>query len=290
MLGTFVILYLFLGGCGAGVLCVTALWSLAFHGTTSRSQAQTESFGALKARCYGIGFAMLCLAALCLLLDLGRPELFFLLFTRPTWSILSFGSFVLLASLLVSGFLAASNMLYMPSIRAAARKIAEVACVVVSIGMMTYTGIYVACVEAVALWNNLAIPALFAFSSLSAGLSTVFLVVPFVQGVQLLEGWTTALHRVHLGVLCLESVALAAFVAAAAVDPFAEGSMRILLGGEGLGAWFLVGVVGMGLALPLGVEAFMALSKRSLRLLPVDALCIVGGLILRFCVVWSGMH
>ncbi|MFR4804669.1 MAG: hypothetical protein ACLT98_15930 [Eggerthellaceae bacterium] len=40
----------------------------------------------MKARCYGIGFVMLCLAALYLLLDLGRPELAFLL-TRPTLSI-----------------------------------------------------------------------------------------------------------------------------------------------------------------------------------------------------------
>lgn len=94
MLGTLVVLYLFLGGCGAGVMFVTAAWSLAFHRTRTRTQEQTAAFGDLKARCYGIGFVMLCLAALCLLLDLGRPELAFLLFTRPTLSILSFGSFL----------------------------------------------------------------------------------------------------------------------------------------------------------------------------------------------------
>ena len=123
MLGTLVVLYLFLGGCGAGVMFVTAAWSLAFH----RTQEQTAAFGDLKARCNGIGFVMLCLAALCLLLDLGRPELAFLLFTRPTLSILSFGSFTLLASILVSGFLAVANLMYVPFVRAGARKAAEAA-------------------------------------------------------------------------------------------------------------------------------------------------------------------
>ena len=74
MLGTLVVLYLFLGGCGAGVMFVTAAWSLAFHRTRTRTQEQTAAFGDLKARCYGIGFVMLCLAALCLLLDLGSPR------------------------------------------------------------------------------------------------------------------------------------------------------------------------------------------------------------------------
>ena len=31
-------------------------------------------------------------------------------------------------------------------------------------------------------------------------------------------------------------------------------------------------------------------AERLVRALPVDLLCIAGGLVLRFCVVWSGMH
>lgn len=290
MFGSLVILYLFLGGFGAGILCVTALWSLAFHRTTMRSHMQTDAFDALKARCYGVGFVVLCLAALCLLFDLGRPELAYLLFIRPTPSILSFGSFVLLASLLVSGFLAVANLLYVPFVHAAARKVAEVLCVAVSLCMMVYTGVYVACVEAVSLWNNIAIPALFAFSSLSAGLSAVFIVVPFTRDAALLDGWTTMLHRVHAGVLVCELIALAAFAFIAVSDPFAQGSLALLLGSEGFGGWFWVGVVGMGLLLPLVVEVLMAFMGRLLYLLPIDVLCIAGGLILRFCVVWSGMH
>ncbi len=289
MLGTLVVVYLFLGGCGAGVMCATSLWSLVFHRSMGRSLAQTRAFDCLKARCYVAGFAALCMAALCLLLDLGRPQFAFLLFTQPTTSILSFGSFVLLASLLVGGFLAAANLLYLPAVHALARKVAEAACVVLSVCLMVYTGVYVACVEAVPLWNNVAIPALFALSSASAGLSTVFIAAPFVRDWRLLERWLTALHRVHLGVLALEAVTLGAFLLVAYVDPYAGESLALLFEG-GLGGWFVVGVVGMGIAAPLAVEAFMAVTRRAMVLLPIDVLCIIGGLALRFCVIWSGMH
>ena len=44
MLGTFVVLYLFLGGCGAAALFVTAVWSLLFHRTETRTFQQSRAF------------------------------------------------------------------------------------------------------------------------------------------------------------------------------------------------------------------------------------------------------
>ena len=140
-----------------------------------------------------------------------------MLFTRPTLSILSFGSFTLLASILVSGFLAVANLMYVPFVRAGARKAAEAACLAVSLCMMAYTGVYVGWIEAVALWNNAATPALFALSSLSAGVSTVFVIAPFVRDVTRLSGWMLLLHRVHLAVLVLVKNVLKATGAAMAM-------------------------------------------------------------------------
>lgn len=290
MFGTLVVLYLFLGGCGAGIMFVTATWSFAFHRSVQRSQAQTKAFDDLKARCFGAGFVVLCFAALCLLLDLGRPERVFMLFTRPTLSILSFGSFTLLANLLVAGFLLAANMLYVPFVHAPARKAAEVVCAVASLLMMGYTGVYVGSIEAVALWFNMAVPVLFVLSSLSAGLSSVFVLSAFGRDVRLLDDRLALLHRCHLVVLALEVAALAAFVGMAYLDPFAHESLAVLLDPEGLGPWFVVGLIGLGLLVPLAVEGYVAATNRLLRLLPVDMLCVAGGLLLRFCVVWSGMH
>lgn len=290
MFGTLVVFYLFLGGCGAGIMLVTAVWSLAFHRSVERSLAQTKAFDDVKARCFGAGFVVLCLAALCLLLDLGRPERMFMLFTRPTWSILTFGSYTLMANLLVGGFLAAANLLYLPFVHAPARKVGEVLCAVLSLLMMGYTGVYVGSIEAVALWFNLAVPVLFVLSSLSSGLSAVFILGAFGRDVRLLDGWTMLLHRCHLGTLVLEAAALGAFVGFAVLDPFARESLALLLEPAGLGPWFVVGLCGLGLLVPLITEGFVMAADRLVRLLPVDVLCIAGGLVLRFCVVWSGMH
>ena len=290
MIGTLVVFYLFLGGCGAGVLGATSAWSLVFHRSLDRTLGQTRAFESLMTRCYVAGFAMLGVAALCLLLDLGRPEYAYLLFIQPTTSVLSFGSYTLLVSLVVGGFLVVANLFYVPFVSAFARKIAEIICIVASVCLMTYTGVYVACVEAVALWNNVAIPALFALSSASSGLSVMFIAAPFVCDWWLLDGWIARLHRIHLGVLALELIALAAFMLAAFLSPSASESLRLLLGSDMFGWWFLVVVVGMGVLIPLAVEALMAVSGRSFKLLPVDVLCILGGLALRFCVIWSGTH
>ena len=74
------------------------------------------------------------------------------------------------------------------------------------------------------------------------------------------------------------------------LQPFARESLAILFDPSGLGPWFVVGLVGLGLLVPLAVEVFVTVTKRLVRALPVDLLCIAGGLVLRFCVVWSGMH
>ena len=61
MLGTFVVLYLFLGGCGAGTLLVTTAWSLLFHCTKSRTFRQSRAFWGLAGKLYLASFGLLAL-------------------------------------------------------------------------------------------------------------------------------------------------------------------------------------------------------------------------------------
>lgn len=290
MLGSFVVMYLFLGGCGAGVLLAAAAWSLLFHCTRTRSRAQSRAFDGLMGILAAIAFVLLAVSAFCLLLDLGRPQRFFLLFTRPTPSLLTFGSFALLASLGVSGVLAAAHLVAPRVVSEPLRIALEGAAVVLAFALMVYTGLYMALMEAVPLWNNAALPVLLALSSASSGVAVVLLAVPFVRDSALLGGWTEALRRVHRVVLLLEAGALAAFLALALAGPFARPALAVLLAPEGAGPWFAVGFAGLGVIVPLAAEGARALLRVPATLQVVEVLCVLGGLILRFCLVAAGSH
>ena len=289
MLGTFVVLYLFLGGAGAGALFVAAVWSLLFHRTVTRTFEQSRAFRALAGRLYLVGFGLLALSVFCLLIDLGSPHRFFLLFLRPTASLLSVGSFVLLATLLASGLLAAFHALGWPA-PFWVRKGLEVLCAVLAAVLMVYTGLYLAWMEAVPLWNNAALPALFALSSFSSGAAIVLLLVTYTGDWALLSGWVDGLHRVHLAALGLEFLALVAFVALAVVNPFAGPSLVRLVSPAGQGPWFIAGFVLGGIVVPFGAEAARPFTGRTAPVAAAEVLCLFGGLILRFCLVLAGSH
>lgn len=289
MLGTFVVLYLFLGGCGAGTLLVTTAWSLLFHCTKSRTFRQSRAFWGLAGKLYLASFGLLALSAFCLLADLGSPHRFFLLFLRPTVSLLSVGSFVLLASLLVSACLAAAHVLGWP-LSSMARKGLEVLGALLAAVLMVYTGLYLAWMEAVPLWNNTALPALLALSSLSSGSAIVLLLAPFGRDWALLAGWVVGLHRVHLITLGLEFVALAAFIVLAAANLFAGPGLAQLISPEGQGSWFFGGFVLGGIVVPFGIEALRPFAGRVAPVAAAEASCLFGGLILRFCLVLAGSH
>ena len=295
MLGSFVVLYLFLGGCGAGVLLAAAAWSLAFRRGRcpepgGASTAEVRAFGALCGRLYAVALVTLVAAASCLLLDLGRPERFLLLFTRPTPSLISVGSFVLAACLLTAASLAADALMRPHVVPRTVRCGLEVLAIGLSAAMMLYTGLYLACMEAVPLWNNGALPVLLAASSASSGLAVVLIAIPFGRDWRLLGPWIDRLHRIHGWVLVVELLALAAFAVLALAQPFAAPALGALTAPEGLGPWFAVGFGGFGLLLPLAAEAVRRPLGLSSPALAAEVLCVAGGLILRFCLVWARSH
>lgn len=289
LIGVLVIIYLFLGGCGAGALLITSAWSLAFHRTENRAQRLTDSFRGMKLRCFQLGFALLVVSAACLVLDLGRPDRMLLLFVRPTFSTISFGSFVLLATILLGGFLIAANSFANAAVPSRMKKAAEVLCILCSFLAMVYTGVFLQSVASVALWATPLVPMLFALSSFSAGCAIVSLVMPFsVDELFMLER-AGALRVAHIVVLVLEAFVLAAFVVRAVHCGRASDSLALLFGVQ-LGPWFFVGVVGLGILLPLAIELLMLVARRGTRVLPVDLACLLGCFLLRFCLVAAGMH
>lgn len=290
MLGSFVALYLFLGGFGAAVLIAAACWSLLFSRTRSRSKNQSYAFSQIRGWLYGGAFVLLAVAALCLFLDLGRPDRVLLLFSRPTASFISIGTFVLVSCLIISGFLALSNMVFRCRVPAVLRKAAEAFSLVPAVVMLLYTGLYMAWMKAVPLWDNGALPWLLALSSLSSGVSFVFVVVPFNRDWGLLGGWLGAIGRLHRWILVCEVLTLILFVGFALASPFSIESLRMLFDPSGLGPWFVVGFMVLGLLVPLAAEVISAAMRGLRTLMLAEILCISGGLILRFCLVLAGSH
>ncbi|WP_288220834.1 NrfD/PsrC family molybdoenzyme membrane anchor subunit [uncultured Adlercreutzia sp.] len=290
MVGSFVVLYLFLGGCGAAVVLVAAIWSLLLGRTRTRTAEQTRAFTALRARLFAAGLVLLVLGSLCLLLDLGRPERFILLFVCPTASVISAGTFLLSGCILAAALLAVADFALVRWMSRGARRVLEAAAAALACGVMLYTGLYMAWLEAVPLWNNAALPVLLALSSASSGAAVVMLAVPFGRDWRLLSGWVRALRRAHCAVLVLEALALAAFLAIAAADPFAAASLPTLLAPDGLGPWFVVGFGVLGLLTPLIAEAIRSFLGLAAPAPAAEALCVAGGLILRFCLVLAASH
>lgn len=290
MLGSLVTLYLFLGGCGAGVLLVGSLWSLQFCRVRDRGPREATAFDAMTGRLYLAGAVMLVVAALCLLLDLGMPQRFLLLFLRPTFSLLSVGSFILLGGLLCACFLVFARFFTHVTVPAALCRVVEAACAVLALLLMGYTGVYLAWMEAVPLWNNLALPVLFVLSSASSGIAVALMAIPFGRDWKLLRHGTGTLRRIHGIVLTLELVAVVLFVVLAAFNRFAQPSLAVLLGPTELGPWFIVGFFGAGVVVPLGAEIAARVLHADAPWFAPEVLCVFGGLILRFCLVLAGSH
>lgn len=290
MFGPLVVMYLFLGGCGAGMLFVSSLWSLVFHVRANRIFRQSVAFRTFRNRCFVAGTIAVCLGAVCLLADLGRPERFVLLFFRPNETYLTFGTFVLAALAAVASFLSAVNCLYLPRFSVRAKVVTEVLCAVLSVAVMAYTGLFLRGLNAVAFWDTWLVPALFVLSAVSMGISACLLLSSFMRECWLYSCDIGRMHAIHVLVLIAEALALAAFLATAAFGRGEAPASFALLLQEPLLSWFVVGVVLCGLAVPLVGELGL-LIRRAERALPlVDTLCIFGGFALRVCIVSAGLH
>ncbi len=289
MYGQLVIAYLFLGGASAGASFVMAAWNMAAHRKSSAlGRRQKEALKSLVARCYAVCLALLAAALLCLLWSLGSPGKALLLFLQPRPTVLTFGAFSLVALLAVDLLLAASNLFGAPRLGGRAKGACEALCCLFSLFAMIYTGFFLAD-GGIPFWDTKSLVALFLFSSLSAGVSLVLLIDFFTQGRKILLQTVRPLQKAHVACLVCEAASLAVFLAAAFLNPQAASAVALLTGRDML-ATFSVGAIGMGIVLPLALESGALVAGKG-RSLPVsDVLCLVGGFLLRFCIVACGQH
>lgn len=284
-------IYLFLGGLVAGLMLLNAYAVLARR--EEELPASSRVFPLLGVPLLGLG-----LGALFLDLEYKLHVFRFYLTFEPT-SPMSWGSWILLAVFATSGLVGLSayvksslplaqglgaNGLVKGLVGVAdrnARSLA-VASAVLGVALGIYTGVLLSNFAARPLWNSGLLGVLFLVSGVSTGAAFGALLSRSQHERHLLLRFDLVLLGVELVLLALWLVGLVSGGEAA------RQSAALVLGGP-YSAVFWSLVVAVGLALPILLEV-QALRGRWRATLVAPALVLVGGLSLRFIMVYAGQH
>jgi len=278
--------YLFLGGLVAGMMAIAGWFLL-----TDRHRRADTVMSLLP----GLGLVLLSVGMLALFLDLEHKlHVWRLYLTFQPASPMSWGAWILVA---VYPALLATMLLRVPGaarlrlpalatlsdrLRAHAAAVRAIATADLVLGGLLgiYTGVLLSALGARPLWNSALLGPLFLASGLSSAAALVHMLARDRAESELLARADNRFLQAELVLLALFLVGL---VTATEVHIRAAG---LLLGGP-FTAVFWVGVVGLGIALPLVIQS-LAVGHR-VRHTPVGPLLVLaGGLLLRFVIVQAG--
>ena len=279
-------LYLFLGGLVAGMMAIAG-WFL-FADRHRRADSVMTLLP-------GLGVVLLSLGMLALFLDLEHKLFVWRLYTTfQITSPMSWGAWILVAvypALLGALLLSVPEFLRrrIPALAALSDGLRERAPVVRGIAAANlglggllgiYTGILLSALGARPLWNSAVLGPLFLASGLSSAAALVHMAARDRAESELLARADNRFLQAELALLALFFIGL---LTATQVHIHAA---ALLLGGP-FTAVFWVGVVGLGIAVPLFIQS-LAVSHR-IRHTPVAPLLVLaGGLLLRFVIVYAG--
>lgn len=302
--GDLIAWYLFFGGTAAGTFAVLAAVDL--HAAFCRARA-SRSFAPLHrpplartrfaarrriARMgYAASFVLLLTGMLCLLADLGRPDVFYLLFLFPTSSFVSIGAFALSLFGACSILVLAESVLTLAPVWEKVALVAKAVGLVLAVVVMVYTGLLLESVVAVEVWRSAWLPVLFLFSALSCGCGVVLLCVCFCRTSAGASSWVRKLSIADAAFVIFEALAAVAHAVSANVAHAGRPFDVLLMGDQA--ALFWVGFAGCGILAPLVIEAVSLVGRRtgggnSAAVLGV--LVLAGGLCLRFALVNAGVQ
>ena len=285
--------YLFLGGFTAGIMVLSG-WYL-WRGR--RNPRPHPTFSLASSGLFLLGLGTISAGMLALFLDLGhKPYVWRLYLTMKPWSPMSWGSWILL---LVYPVLVAAVLLDPPAIvlrwlpatgplsrRLAGdlrfRKALGFVSMATGIGLGLYTGILLSALGARPLWSSGLLGPLFLASGLSSSAAFAHWASPEPEERRQMAWLDNLFLTIELFVIGLLLVDLASSTAANAE------AARLLLGGP-FTAVFWVGVVGLGIVLPLIVQS-LAVTHRIIHTPIAPILVMLGGLALRFVIVYAGQY
>lgn len=289
LFGELITWYLFFGGVGGGTYLV---WFCAAAIAQYRKGAWV-SFGKTITRPMLImSFALMAIGGLCLIRDLTLPGRVLLLFTRPTFSILTFGAFTLGAFLLCLGYLVIAS--FRNEGRAPSRifKIVSIASVVLAFTAIVYTGVFLASLSAVPFWNTPLLPLLFTLSSCSTGIAVMILVALFTSSsAHLVTKKLDLFLRVDLVIILLELALLLVMCLLFINNPVTHLSLIELAKGQFFYEFWL-GFIFCAIVAPLIMEVLAKIVRitNSAYYAYLGCFILIGGFFMRYCVINAGIH
>ncbi|KAB2964954.1 MAG: polysulfide reductase [Thermoanaerobaculia bacterium] len=278
--------YLFLGGLVAGMMVISGYFLFSGRWKSTRSA------------CYvlpGLSLVLLSAGMLALFLDLEHKAFVWRLYTTfEPRSPMSWGAWILV---LVYPALLANFLLRVPApLARRAPALAELSDRLAArpaalrwIGAMNmlwggllgvYTGVLLSALGARPLWNSALLGPLFLISGLSAAAAFVHMIARDVAERALLA-------KADNGLLVVELVLLALFLVGLLSAGAAHARAADLLLSGPFSAVFWVGVVTLGIVVPLSIQ-LLAVQHRVAHTPVAPLLVIAGGLVLRFVIVQAG--
>lgn len=290
LLGLPIVIYLFLGGAGAGACLVLSCLSFAgpaalgvrgFHAQHERGSHAFDvfrgpldsdrSFRTFIGSGYVASAGFLFVGICSLLVDLGRTDRLSFLVTHPSLSYISIGAYSLAFCLLLAVFLAALWFLAFPTLPRVVLAIVRMVAIAVSFVVMVYTGLLLASIASVPFWNSWCVPLLFALSAASCGIALIVLTTCCVGLLGRFDGLLRALIAFDFLIIILEAGATVVLMAVSlnGADPWSLASADLLgryagtarmdlsalaaadLVGGDLAQWFWGGYVALGLVVPI---------------------------------------
>lgn len=271
-------LYLLLGGLAGGLALVSSIVRLCNGGMESETRGP-RSLGSFPAASSCTALAALAMGLACLVFELDNPDQALAL--HPSFSNadswMTYGAWTLVAGCVV---FVANAVLATPRARAGllalfphagnrtvviAGNAAMAAAAIVGLAIAAYTGMLLRSAGSIPMWDTPLLPVLFTLSSCSMGAEVSALLLCWGDGAvrgtrqkTSLQPAAAAYRAVSIGAMAvalLETGILTAYVIGrASASPLGAEMARSLVEGE-LAPWFWVGVVALGIAVPLVCEA-----------------------------------
>ncbi|MCP8323636.1 MAG: polysulfide reductase NrfD [Candidatus Methylarchaceae archaeon HK02M2] len=288
---------LFFGGLGGGAFMLTSVTSF----LTRDDFKNILKFGVI------VGTVSAILAVISFMIDLGAVERALSVYSNPS-SMITIGTMILTIiiplGLVYASFVPPVRLNFPWSGNIRARTAIEVLLFILGAALASYTGFVLGLVGSSPFWGSPLLEVLFVLSGASTAIMAIALfMTPLYSSTKMevaKKRIIEALHRLDLadGLLIIIELAIVltlVFTSAYSISGATAASANSLISGS-LSMIFWIGVIGLGLLVPLLILIFLAWKGRSaayIRLYPpllavASISALVGGLLMRYSIVIAG--